>query len=223
MRPVEQAESLTISDVDALRALSDPLRMRLVELLIEPRAAKELAALLNIPQTRLYYHLGLLEKHGLIHVVEERVVSGIVEKRYRIAAKNLKIDRALLSMNASDAGTSGEALVTSMLHSAASDIQRGLASGTLQTGPDASVTTRLLLARTIVRLKQADAEAFYERLAALLQEYDGRHEQTDDLKFSLTVALYPVVDDAPMPSDAASQPDGAAPRKRGRPKKSHPA
>lgn len=209
MSPVEQAESLTISDVDTLRALSDPLRMRLVELLIEPRAAKELAPQLNIPQTRLYYHLGLLEKHGLIHVVEERVVSGIVEKRYQIAAKNLQIDRALLSVSAPDAGTSGETLVTSMLHSAASDIQRGLAEGVLQTGPDAPLHMRLLLLRTMLCLKPADAEHFYERFSALLKEFSALEDKEAGSLFSLTAALYPAV----------TATSATAPRKRGRPRK----
>src|SRR5262245_4300265 len=66
-----------------LRALGDPLRVRLGLLLLEaPRTVKEMAEALDLPTTRLYYHVKILEKHGLVEVVERRMVSGIEERRY---------------------------------------------------------------------------------------------------------------------------------------------
>src|SRR5689334_4837111 len=67
-----------------MRALADPLRIRIGLLLIdEAHTVKELAAALDVPATRLYYHVRILEEHGLIEVVERRMVSGIEERRYR--------------------------------------------------------------------------------------------------------------------------------------------
>ncbi|MBX6342634.1 MAG: helix-turn-helix transcriptional regulator [Thermomicrobiaceae bacterium] len=79
-----------IRDLETLRAVSDPLRLRLFELLRGgPRTVKQLAAALDLPPTRLYYHVGQLEAHGLVRVVDTRVVSGIIEKRYQATAQRL--------------------------------------------------------------------------------------------------------------------------------------
>lgn len=66
------------------KALADPLRIRLVEVLWEtPRSVAELAECLGLPADRLYYHLGQLERAGLIEVVEyRRLPRGKVERVY---------------------------------------------------------------------------------------------------------------------------------------------
>jgi DNA-binding transcriptional ArsR family regulator len=70
-----------------LKAASDPTRIRIGLLLFdEGRTVKELAATLAVPATRLYYHVKILEQHGLVEVVERRMVSGIEERRYRSVA-----------------------------------------------------------------------------------------------------------------------------------------
>ena len=70
------------------RALADPLRIRLFELLSgQPRSAKELAELVKMPADRLYHHLAQLEEGGLIEVAEYRKLrGGKVERVYAPAA-----------------------------------------------------------------------------------------------------------------------------------------
>jgi DNA-binding transcriptional ArsR family regulator len=66
------------------QALADPLRIRLLEWLIEaPRSARQLADCAGLPADRLYYHLGQLEQAGLIEVAQyRRLVRGKVERVY---------------------------------------------------------------------------------------------------------------------------------------------
>jgi len=66
------------------KALADPLRIRLVEWLMErPRSARELADCADLPADRLYYHLGQLEQAGLIEVAEyRRLARGKTERVY---------------------------------------------------------------------------------------------------------------------------------------------
>lgn len=72
-----------VSDPETLKVIADPLRLELLSLLTEPKTAKELAGSVGVPTTRLYYHLKVLENHGVIKVVSKRLVSGIEEKTYR--------------------------------------------------------------------------------------------------------------------------------------------
>jgi DNA-binding transcriptional ArsR family regulator len=69
------------------KALADPLRIRLLEWLFEaPRSARQLADCAGLPADRLYYHLGQLERAGLIEVAEYRPLArGKVERVYAAA------------------------------------------------------------------------------------------------------------------------------------------
>ena len=66
------------------KALADPLRIRLLEALWEaPQSARELAERADLPADRLYYHLGQLERAGLIEIAEYRPLArGKVERVY---------------------------------------------------------------------------------------------------------------------------------------------
>ena len=99
-RRAPPAEML-ITDLEQLKAVSDPLRIQLLELMGEAPVrgwtAKELAERLATKQTKLYHHINLLEERGFISVAETRMVSGIQEKRYRVNALSFRVDRNLFT------------------------------------------------------------------------------------------------------------------------------
>jgi DNA-binding transcriptional ArsR family regulator len=70
------------------RALADPLRIRLFELLsVRPQSARELAGRVGMPPERLYHHLTQLEEAKLIQIAEYRPLPrGKVERVYAPAA-----------------------------------------------------------------------------------------------------------------------------------------
>ena len=88
-----------IDDLATLRLLSDPLRLRLIELLgVAPTTVKELARDMDMKPNRLYYHVNLLEDHGLVKVTQTRIVSGIVERTYALVARRFAASEALYNM-----------------------------------------------------------------------------------------------------------------------------
>jgi DNA-binding transcriptional ArsR family regulator len=87
------SDQLVLKDVPSLMALADPLRLQiLIELSNGDRTVKEVAAELEVPVTRLYYHFKILQNAGLIKVAGRRMVSGIEERRYRGTATGWSID-----------------------------------------------------------------------------------------------------------------------------------
>jgi DNA-binding transcriptional ArsR family regulator len=85
----------TVTDVDTIKALADPTRLSILRALSRdrvPKSAKELAEDLGQPQTKLYRHLKVLQEAGLIEPAETRVVSGIVETKYRAMQGSVTID-----------------------------------------------------------------------------------------------------------------------------------
>jgi DNA-binding transcriptional ArsR family regulator len=80
-----------------LKAIGHPLRMRMGMLMLEaPRTVKALAAALEVPQTRLYHHIRILEDNGLVEVSDRRLVSGIEERTYRGIEGNWALNDEIL-------------------------------------------------------------------------------------------------------------------------------
>jgi DNA-binding transcriptional ArsR family regulator len=75
--------SLTLRSAKQYKALGDPLRVRILELIQhQPRTAKQLADLLERPPGTIGHQLRVLEAAGLAQVVARRLVKGIVAKYY---------------------------------------------------------------------------------------------------------------------------------------------
>src|SRR5256885_9728228 len=113
-----------VSDAVTLRAIADPLRLAILEAMVtratEPWSVKELAAVLGVPQTRLYHHVDVLVERDLIRQAGQRLVSGILETRYRVAALSLRLDPQLLASE--DAAETTAALVTNIVDAARNEL-----------------------------------------------------------------------------------------------------
>ena len=60
---------------------------------------KQLAKEMGVTPTKLYYHVKMLEEHGLLVVGDTRVVSGIIEKQYQVIALDISFSQNALSLS----------------------------------------------------------------------------------------------------------------------------
>ena len=86
-----------LEDSRQVRTALSPLRRQLLSLLQEPSSASELGVRLGLPRQKVNYHLGLLERAGLIHLVETRARRGCVERIMQASAKAFVVDPQLMS------------------------------------------------------------------------------------------------------------------------------
>lgn len=216
---MEPADTLEVRDLGALRALTDPLRLRLVDLLRQAaHTAKELAAAMEVDQRTLYYHLGLLERHGLIRVVGTRLVSGIQERRYRATAYLfLYKDLAAPDLPEGEAGTLG-VVVSSFFAITAEEIRDSVAAGRIVVAGTPEADRALTSTWELLRLTPADAASLAGRLTALLAEYHiesedlmaseraGKEGRPDDGRqtFRFLSTLFPIIGRGERPSDRAA-------------------
>lgn len=85
-------EMLVVTAPEQLRALADPLRTTLLELLLERAATvTEMARAVDRPKSTVAYHVNLLVDTGLLRVVRTRRVRAIEERYYGRAARTLYI------------------------------------------------------------------------------------------------------------------------------------
>lgn len=194
----EPATERTISDVETLRALSDPLRLRILEAMVRRAShawtVKELAATLAVPATRLYHHVDLLVERDLVRPAERRVVQGIIETRYRVAQLSLRLDRGLFSGGTPERAAALHEVLESLFDSARDEVERGIASGVIDTSEDAPTDRRLHLSKGIARLRPEDATEFRARLSALVEEYGEKDggDEADARPYGLLTVFYPL-------------------------------
>lgn len=160
------------------RALADPLRIRLYELLTgRPQSAKELAEHVGMRPDRLYHHLGQLEEGKLIEVAEYRPLpGGKVERVYGPASVEpfdgvpTPADVALL--------------LSAALETTRADVNA--AAHAQEVGEDRHVG----LGRTVVRLNQRHLD----ELKATLEQLFAAVEQSPDDDGVWTTILWVAVD-----------------------------
>jgi DNA-binding transcriptional ArsR family regulator len=180
-RPGTDDDTVVIRDVKTLKALADPLRHELLALLDAPRTVRELAGRLGRPPDRLYYHLGLLERHGLITAVEERGA----ERRYRLAAQHLLIDPDL---------TMPPGVASGLVGSILQRVHREYAAAARL--PRSQGKKRSTIAMQHIRLTEEQRADLAQRLLAILREYEDV-EPADGIEtenFGVIVGLWPVAD-----------------------------
>jgi len=85
-----------ISEPDRAATVLNPLRRRVLETLIEPGSATTVAAALGLPRQKANYHLRVLEKHGLVRHVEDRLKGNCTERVVRATARHYLIAPSVL-------------------------------------------------------------------------------------------------------------------------------
>lgn len=196
----EPANEVVIHDLEALRIYFDPLRTRIIHALgQEPRTIHEVAGILDIPFTRLYYHFQLLEKHGFIRQVDARSYGGAVEEKYyQIAARMFLVDRELMTVGETDETESGLSVVLeSVLDRTKDDIRRSVRTGAIDLDRRAPDPDALFIMRGYSYLSPERAAVLYEKLRALVDEYvTTAEEDVDEVTrigryYGAAIALYP--------------------------------
>ena len=192
--PQPPAEML-ISDVEQLKAVSDPLRLRLIEVMAEAPirgwTAKELARRLAAKQTKLYHHIGILEERGFLSVAETRVVSGILEKRYRLNARSFRVDRALFIGPGNVEAVAG--VLDAVFEKARNEILAGQRAGLVDIGESEFERRRMVLSASRARLSPTSVRRVM-RLIERLDEIDNLSDP-DGAEYGLVLAFYPLAGD----------------------------
>ena len=92
-RKIEQVDLLTLTELEQIRILADPLRLRMVEVFCRgEHTTKQVAQKLEEKPTKLYHHVEALEKVGLIRQTRTRRNRGTLERYYLAVAKAFRAD-----------------------------------------------------------------------------------------------------------------------------------
>jgi DNA-binding transcriptional ArsR family regulator len=185
-----------VGDLETLRAISDPTRIRILERMVTRQdpawSVKELAAALDMPPTRLYHHIDQLVERDLLRPVERRVVSGIIETRYRVTAHSFQLDRRLFAGDADAATQILLETVAATLDTARAEVEAAIRDGAAS-AVDAPDHRRLLLSRGLTRLSPERSLELRRRLTELEAEFSIDPDADGEL-LGVLIAIYPVAE-----------------------------
>lgn len=183
----QPAEVFEIDDAETLDMLVDPIRMEMIERLFDPLSVTELAEAMNVPRTRLYHHVRLLEEAGMIKVVQTRQRGALQEKVYRATAKTYRPSDRFLAE--SPPGQFAAAVVDSLLSWTRADLLRSVAEGRISFGKAVEHQRRAILSRHVVVLSEPRRHQLITELAALLDRY--QQDDPEGEPMAATFLVYP--------------------------------
>ncbi|MCB9438360.1 MAG: helix-turn-helix transcriptional regulator [Anaerolineales bacterium] len=175
-------EYFEIDSLETLKVITDEKRLQILDILAhKPATAKILATAMSVPPTKLYYHIKLLEEHGLIRVVDTQLVSGIVEKTYRARARQLGISESLLRFTEDSLDVTLD-LVGVILDHAKSDLRRSIEAGLFKfkSGEADHASEHGVIMSRSVQLTNAQAEHLKQELARIIRELPSDADQQDN-------------------------------------------
>ena len=169
----EAADTLVVSDPAQHRAMADPFRTQLIQLLRDrARSTQEISGELSIPKGTVGHHLKVLESAGLIRVVRTRKVRAVTEKFYGRTAR--------LFLYQTEDPADGRAISAVTLRQAASEVEL------------APMVTGFGLVRA--RLAKKDIERFERRAKKLMDDFRAA-DHAGGTPSSLTAGIWGAEDD----------------------------
>ena len=197
MDEFQPAELFMIKDLETAKAIADPLRLQILEVLIpSPLTVKQMADKLGLGASKLYYHVNTLEKHGLVQVVATQVLGNLIEKQYWVTAYNYSVEQEIYNFNVQEqAGQENIiASVLTTLDTVREDFARSIEARAYNLEHGAAPHPRkVITGREICRIPEARMAAFQDRLHALVEEFKALDESGDAglQPWAFTVLLYP--------------------------------
>ena len=178
-----------INELETLRVISDPLRLKIFRKVSqfnrdgELCSVKQISDELEIPPAKLYYHFKLLEGHGLLLVAETHIVSGILEKLYRVPAHRISVSVELLSSE-EDQETLYP-MFAGLINEVLDDIHFALSMS-----KNENIQNDLAISRESIRLPKNRIAKLSQKLEEILKEMEKEENLTPEEDTSLYTFFY---------------------------------
>jgi len=197
----ELDEMLVVTAPEQVRALADPLRRTLLELLNERAATvTEMALAVARPKSTIAYHVNLLLDVGLVRVIRTRRVRAIDERYYGRVARTLYLG-----------------VLTSAEDVQVASAINGVAEAAAESAP-AHAADQLRCTLVHARIPIEEVRNFWAEVQALARRF-AQIPRAGDQVYGFVAGLYPT--DAPTLPDAtlpdATQPCATQPDATGDP------
>jgi len=195
-KALPEADLYTLTDLEQVKVLADPLRIRLLEALCDgERTTKQVADALGERPTKLYHHVEALERVGLIRLTRTRRNRGTLEKYFVAVARRFKTDPRIFSAGKAQTEEESEALkrmISTVCETTADEVRRLVASDGLDGLDEQGVVSFLE-----VRASEAEIRKLRNRFKRLVEGIAAKcctDEPVEEgaRRYRLNIAFYPL-------------------------------
>ncbi len=169
----EVLEEKLLTDFSQFEALSNPIRLRILQAAVDPVTVGVLAERFGVPKTRLYYHVNFLVAEGLLVEVDERMSGARVEHIYRTVARSFTPGPELLE-DVDDPHQAAKLVAGLVLDPAKSESET-MIEKKFRGGTPVGDVGRLLL-----RFSGEQAQEFSRRLDQFCGEFRSQSNESSD-------------------------------------------
>lgn len=181
-----------ITTLEQVRALADSTRLQIMEVLFRhkrPMTTKQVADALEEKPHRLYHHMAMLERAGLVKLVDVVIKSGIAEKYYQPAVESLRIDEQLFQKQAIPDIELYQALAAP-LNALLTKIRRSIEQGLLGSS-GASLPSTFRFSKPI-RLSREQAQVLNRKVGEFYEQLRSQGSEDGEFEYQLGVVFYPM-------------------------------
>ena len=177
-------ESYEIENIEQLRAIADMLRLRIFEILQQkPMTVTQLGEELGEAPAKVHYHVRELEKVGLLRLVETREKGGILEKYYQPIAREISVEKSLLSAPPDEA--------LAMTGSLLNQMKDGFQGAFREALKQKDTKPRVSLSYTRLYLTSEEQEQLHKRIAELIKPFEVKRGILEELEIPAFLIMYP--------------------------------
>lgn len=177
-------ESYEIENIEQLRAIADVRRLRIIDLLQkQPMTVTQLGEMMGEAPAKMHYHVRELEKVGLLKLVETREKGGILEKYYQPIARELSVDRALLSAPSDES--------QAMLRTVLGQIMDGFLREFRRASEQKSQETEQGITISRLYMTLDEQEQFWKQVAELSKPYETPRGNEGERELLAAMLIYP--------------------------------
>ena len=193
-RPAQ--EVLILTELEQIKVLADPLRIRILEELDEERTTKQVAERIGEKPTKLYHHVDALERVGLIELTRTRPNRGTLEKYYLAVAQRFQADSRAFSQP--EAVTDDERETLRTMVSTIFDTSSAELTSLIESGDGLEcVEEEGIVSFVEIRAGKKQLAELRDRLRELVEgipAMDDVGEGEEEERSRLTIAYFPLKD-----------------------------
>lgn len=173
---IDPKKALVLSTNSQIKAYVHPTRIAILRMLAErKRTVSNVAKELGVHPANITHHFKLLEKEGLIKLVERRDIGKNIEKYYRSVARSFVVSTS------GSTKSNKQALELSILRN---DLSTAIS--TVKKGGKHDVIAVIKIARILPR----DVKSLQRRIMKLIREF-SRYDSKHGRAYTLNISAYP--------------------------------
>ena len=169
-----------------LRALTDPIRLRLFYFFVDRHTVKEAAEALGVKPNGLYHHLSVLKEAGLVEIVDKKKVRNLTMNYYK-ATKDVLLERHKMT----DPGEKAPFfdIIVNVAWSTYEDCCRELTT---------QEDKKAFCSRFFIKLKKDDLATIPRKIAAASKEFEEKLKEMGcddgDVRYSVSILEFEMSD-----------------------------